>query len=348
MKKSTLTYRSFFEYLILVVIFALCSTAIINVYMDRYGIFKNDYTEQVYLPNQRYVKINYVLNNPTKYDSFIMGSSRAGFINAKNIKGGNFYSLDFPLASPYELLRYLNIFIKNKIKIRTIILCLENDSFKADAAPDAPIVSRKDPLFFYYPDTLQQKINFYFKFLALNPFLPNTETLKFNPVTTFDSGSDSQLIDLQTYERPKHKITKVYKNPAPYNMVNIKLLKEFVSTCKKNNINLIVLIVPELEKSYYAGGIPKYNYYKKKLAEVTSYYDFSGVNSYTTNDSNFYDYRHFDFYSGEKILERIYNENKFSKPEIEGFGDYVTKDNINEHIKELCSKTPEVKNCIPN
>lgn len=345
--KKPLFYKKFFKYLILIFILLTFSIALTNAFLDRYGIFKTDYKKQKYLPNERYVKINYLLKNPNKYDSFIMGSSRAGSLQSKTIKNGKFYILDFPVASPYELLRYLNIFIKNKIKIKTIILCLENDSFKADDYPYAPIISSKDPLFFYYPENFKQKINFYYRYLALNPLLPSTETLKFNPVTAFDSGSDSQLIDLKTCKSSNKKITQVYKNTSPYNMVNIGILKEYTAICKKNNINLIVLIIPELSESYYANDIAKYNYYKKKLAEITPYYDFSGVNSYTTNDVYFHDYRHFNACSGAKILERIYSQDKFSKPEIEGFGDYVTKDNIDEHIKTLCSKTSGVQNCIP-
>lgn len=350
MKNKRLFYKKFFKYILvslLILVLALIST---NIYLDKYGVFKNDLYKQKYWPNERALKIRHILNNPKKYDSFIFGSSRAELLNAKSINKGHFYNFTFPISTFYEELRYLKMFINKGIKIKNIILCIDNDSFKYDEYPYSPCFSKNQAHFLYYPETVLQKIKYYTTFLFINPLNQNDNKIKFYDFTKkafFDSGSIAQSMDLKTYKRSTEKITKIYKTTSPYNPVNLKLLKEFSELCKQNNINLTVIIMPEHYKSYIENQLSRYNEYKEKIAEITPYYDFSGVNKMTTNDFNFYNYSHFDYNVACAILERLYGKNKFSAPSIEGFGDYVTNDNVDEHIKTLCSKTPEVKNCIP-
>lgn len=349
MKNNRLFYKKFFKYfLILVVIFAL-SLAATNIYLDKSGIFKNDYSKQKFWPNERFIKTKYLLKNPNKYDSFLLGSSRIDLLNPKLIKAGHYYNFSFPMSTIYENLRYLNLLIKKGYKIKTIVLCLDHDTFKHNEYPYSPFGSI-DQAYLYYPETIYQKIKVYSNYIFINPFAEGNKQLPFtdlNNKSIFDTGTTAQFLDLKTYKRPAKKINKAYKAPYGYNSVNLKLLKEFKQLCNQHNINLIIVILPEYYKLYKTNNLPGYNECKKELSKITPYYDFSGINEITSNDINFFDFDHFDYIAACKILDRIFNEDKFSAPKIEGFGDYVTKDNFSEHIKTLCSKTPEIKNCIP-
>lgn len=351
MNNKMLFYKNFFKYGLILALILVIVLVSVNIYQDKYGIFKNDYSKQKFWPNERFVKVKYILKNPTKYDSFIFGSSRAQLFNPKLIKTGHFYNCSFEVSSIYENLRYLKMFLEHGVKIKTVILCIENDSFMYGDNPYISYDMSYKHNCFYYPETIKQKIKFYSKYLFINPFnnAPNAVPFyDFNKNTMFDSGTVAQNMDLKTFKRSTKNIDKVYVNPFKYKLVNFKLLEEFTNVCKQNNINLIVIILPEHYKSYKANNLATYNYCKKRLSEITPYYDFSGINQITTNDFNFFDYMHLDYNVACAILDRIFYENKFTQPKIEDFGDYVTKDNFNEHIKKLCSKTPEIKNCIPD
>lgn len=350
MNNNRLFYKKFFKYSITILFILIFSIITINIYVDKYGFFKNDYSKQKTSPNYRFMKIKHLLKNPNKYDSLIFGSSRAAYLNPKIIKSEKYYNLSFSVATTYENLRYLRMLINKGLKIKNVILCLDNDSFKYNDYPYTPASLEKAYAYFYYPETIPQKITFYSKCLLLNPFDKSdeeTELSELDRKAILDSGTTIQLMNLKTYKRNTEKINKIYTKDGKYESINFKLLKEFVEICNQNNINLIVIILPEYYKSYKSNQLAGYNYCKKKLSEITPYYDFSGVNEVTTNNANVHDYRHLDYNVGCLVLDRIFKENKFSAPKIKGFGDYVTKDNFNEHIKTLCSKTPEIKNCIP-
>lgn len=351
MNDRRLFYRKFFKYSLILSFVLILALVSVNIYQDKYGIFKNDFSKQKFWPNERYVKVKYILKHPDKYDSFIFGSSRAQLFNTKLIKTEKFYNCSFEVSSIYENLRYLKLFLKHGIKIKTIILCIENESFMYGDNPYIAFDMTYKHNCFYYPETLKQKIRFFSNYLFINPFnnAPNQIVFfDFNRKTIFDSGTMAQNMDLKTFKKSTKKIDKVYTNKFKYNPVNLKLLEEFTKICEQNNINLIVVVLPEHYKSYKVNNLAEYNRYKQKLSEITPYYDFSGVNKMTTDDSNFFNYMHFDYNVACAILDRIFNENKLLPPKIEGFGDYVTKSNFDKHIKYLCSKTPEIKNCIPD
>lgn len=349
-KNNRLIYKKFFQYSLILLMALFFTLALINIHLDKYGIFKSDYSKQKLWPNERFVKMKYILKNPNKYDSFIFGSSRSNLLNSKLIKTGHYYNFSCYVATVYEDLRYLKILIKKGHKIKNIILCLDNDSFKYDDYPYSPFTEKDQAYYLYYPVNFPQKLRFYSKYIFLNPFSKNDERVPFydfNNKSLFDSGTIGQLMDLKTFKRSTKKINKIYTKPFEYNPVNLRLIKEFSNICKENNIKLTIIILPEYYKSYEKNGLAGYNDYKQKLSIIAPYYDFSGVNEMTINDFNFYDYAHFDYNVGCAILDRIFNEDKLSAPEIKGFGDYVTKDNFKEHINALCSMTPEIKNCIP-
>lgn len=102
-----------------------------NFYIDSYGIFKKNLNYQILEPNKNYLKTKYIIENINKYDSFIFGSSRVGNIPTEIIKGNKFYNMTFSEGLPQEWLKALSIFLNGGSKINTVILGLDDISFKA-------------------------------------------------------------------------------------------------------------------------------------------------------------------------------------------------------------------------
>lgn len=84
--------------------------------------------------------------------------------------------------------------------------------------------------------------------------------------------------------------------------------------------------------TYRATNLDEFDEFKRKLADITSYYDFSGVNDITTNNYYYYETSHYRPMVGDMIIHRIFNEPKDSSST---FGHWVTKDNVDEHIKKI-------------
>lgn len=87
---------------------------------------------QILEPNKNYIKTKYILENKLKYDSFIFGSSRVGVIPTEKVLGYKFYNMTYSEGLPNEWLNTLKTFIENNIKIKMIIIGIDDISFKVD------------------------------------------------------------------------------------------------------------------------------------------------------------------------------------------------------------------------
>jgi hypothetical protein len=71
--------------------------------------------------------------------------------------------------------------------------------------------------------------------------------------------------------------------------------------------------------------------YLKSIAKITDFYDFSGYNSITTNNCNYYETSHYRPHIGELIAGRIFKDKNISIPN--DFGTWVTKENVDKYLK---------------
>gem|GEM_PF-6981324 len=115
--------------------------------------------------------------------------------------------------------------------------------------------------------------------------------------------------------------------------MNFKALQEIVDLCRKNNINLIVFTTPHNHN--YLDSVYENEYYLflKELVKITDYWDFSGYNSITTNDCNYYENSHYRSKIGNLIMAKIFNDKNISIPA--DFGVKLTKENIEAHLTKL-------------
>ena len=109
-------------------------------------------------------------------------------------------------------------------------------------------------------------------------------------------------------------------------------MKEFVSICEKNNINLKIFIFPSYKNTLLSYNQDKISEFKLKLAEVVNYYDFYRLDDISKNEINWRDTLHFMPSIGDYIIESI------KKPEL-----LVTKTNIIQHLKEIDNEIVQFK-----
>jgi hypothetical protein len=71
----------------------------------------------------------------------------------------------------------------------------------------------------------------------------------------------------------------------------------------------------------------------RQLADIWPFWDFSGYNSVTADDRNYYEWSHYRVTVAKYILARVFNDPSVAVPD--DFGVFVTKDNIEAHLSEL-------------
>lgn len=321
----------FFPPILLLVIF--------NVKTDYYGVIWGNMETQKNEPNQRYLKIKHLLKNPKKHNAYIFGSSRVGKINTKNIEDSNsWYNMTYSEGLPYEHLVDLKLLISKGVIVENVIIGLDEISYLV--APEAHFDQNlRRP---YAPFTI-------FHYLLLKPssglVKANYDAKKTSVFDIYNSGlpipiyRDKWINTNKERHIQDSKFLKPNWSNYPPNRIDktIAEIKEIIILCKQNNIKLTLFINPTHATTYK--DLDKKDYFRffKLLAELNSFYDFSGVNQITLDNFNYYETSHYRPIVGEMIKSVILDHNKTT------FYHFITKDNVDSIIS---LKTDELAQCL--
>ncbi|MCR4924034.1 MAG: DUF1574 domain-containing protein [Lachnospiraceae bacterium] len=319
--------------------------ASINMIIDPYNIFhyenpRNNGVEA----NKNYIKTKYILNHPDKFDSFIFGSSRAGFMNSYDIPGGHYYNMCSSEAVPAEHLRILKIFLKNGIIPKNVIVMVDDIACFVD--PKNPF---HDQLYrvAYPDDDIISKAKFYYRycdlittFEALEVMLAHEDDDPEYLERYKESGSermDKKASDVQGdfSEGYWSEYYSLRVEEAVKDMADIRKL------CDENGINLIVMTNPTYFKTYALGVERGYINFLEALAEVTDYWNFSSFSDITVNEAYYYETSHFTPEVTKMMVDMAISGKKDDRLWSQGFGIHVTEENKEEFIAFLKNQAEE-------
>ncbi len=325
----------------------------VNITVDAEGVLHSDYSHQFQPPNLSVAKVNHLLRNKTKYDSYVFGSSREGGIVVSHIGTGRWYNMFFAAGLPEEHLDHIKFLLANGVSIRTILIGLDDFSHLYDARQllddldlePHPAVSGKN-LFAFYGEN----------FFRLNRIVPQVSAyIRYN-VTHRQSPDKRKLIyDIegtgniichdcdQAVERdiPAHIRDQKFQRPWEYRFQEgdntkraLDVMRELAATALQKNIRLIVFINPIHRTTYLNTDLKRFAQFKQGLAEIMEYYDFSGLNSVTTNNYYYYETSHFRPQVGDMMLSRMIGSPRVAVPG--DFGILVTRQTVEGHLRTLC------------
>ena len=305
--------KTYFRVLLALVVGMLTFTALINYRLDAYGIFRSDYEKQVLEPNKNYVKTKYVLDNKEKYQSFLFGSSKVGHIETDFIEETSLYNMCYSEGIPADWLDTIQTFLKNGVQIDTVLLGLDEFSFTIDPESHAHDLLRlrysqldwfqkmkyyilRNPFDVYNFRTVQSMIRQDPYYLMLDDLwntgitYGNDEYVEANWETIKDSPAYNKPIDFYQKDRVDETIEDI---------------RQILNLCRENKIEVILFFNP-VHHATYALHEDITNKAKEQLMEITSYWDFSGYNSITTDNFYWYETSHFRHNVGRMMLERIF------------------------------------------
>ena len=301
-----------------------------NYVFDTSGLYNQDFSVKRVEPNQHFVKMRYILSNSQKYNAFCFGSSRVGNIDLEKIDNGlHYYNMTYSQGLPAEWLADVRAFVNHGIEVKQVMIGIDDFSFREN-----PDIHKGQWLRIPYMDGAN--LATYFSYLLKKP-------------ARFDKSAEAKgsIFDIYGTGRPlhpepderieedvqKHLADEKFQKPAHYvgNRIRetIGELRQLKDICDSNGIELIVFVNPINAVTYRDTNMQEFNEFKYQLAQVTDYYDFSGLNDITTNNYYYYETSHYRPLVGDMIINRLFNNGNAD------FGVYVTKDNVEEHLQKL-------------
>ncbi len=354
------SHKTWSKAVLLLIIVLVGSVVLINVVVDAYGILRTDFSKQFQNPNMNYVKIKYLLANKQKFDSFVFGSSRVETIDVKKIPDGRFYNMIYPLGLPAEHLANIRFLLKNGVAIKNVMIGIDEFSYLVDPAPRRsdllaqphPAVSGK-PLSVFYSEyfvKLKKTASQLRSYIRHNYTQRSSRDENRYIFDIYDSGRIFCPVADEDIERDvdRHVRNKDFLKPYHTQGDNVAgtldVMKEIAEIAKANNIKLTIFINPIHKTTYLDTNLQQLAFFKKALASITDYYDFSGLNSVTTNNYNYYETLHYRQLVGDMMLKFMFSSDRSGVPS--DFGFLVTKSNIDRHLKDQCLEIGQIRKSV--
>ena len=344
--------KKWFILFVITLLLIVCIHAGINYFVDPFGIFGDkiyDWYSYDMTNNPRIAKIGYLEKNDNykKYDSYIIGcSSTSSFspIDYGEFFGGNWYNMIMYGADMLDVEQTTKYVVDNFEAKNIVINVFITNGQKYDEEQDK------------YTRSMHAKvdgknaIDFYsrFLFMPLDYSLAKIDAYKNDTYLTqvFDvfneenGAYDKKVRDVE----PINELEKYYEEypvfvnyPHIINDMNkieetvdsVKRIKEF---CEQKKVNLQFVMAPVYWEYLQDFHREEVEIFYTKLAEVTPYWDFTS-SSLTKEPRFFYDETHFRNAMGRMTSAKMANsENAYYPDDI---GEYVTIENVKEHINKL-------------
>lgn len=330
----------------------------INYHFDPLGYFTVQKEEPYYRSNiyTRAIKSEYVTKNADNYDAVIIGGSKSGVLSTKLLSqytGKRYYNFYFNKGNFSDYLAYSRYLVEHT-NISEITLHLSG--FEVNAyKPGSGTVLQIPAL---VSGNSWNRLTEYCSFL-----LTDLNTLREN----INKGTDDSLLDditngernrLRSYKKmladpEKYILRNVTVNfnkhlkkmfqqkkasSAPAYEDNLNALRQIKTLCEENNVTLNVVIGAGFigERDSYEGD--RYYAYLNELVTITDVWDFSDFNDINMNPYNFVNRKHYNNNVADLMVNTMYGQYSY-----EGFGIYLTKDNINDYLKERKTKFEQLK-----
>ena len=311
-----------------------------NVLTDPYNVFHaGNIRDNGVEPNKNYIKTRFVLDHKDEYDSYLFGSSRAGFYDVSVLPDGNWYNLSYSEAIPSEQVNTLKALIAGGEIPKQVFLSIDNIAFLVSEKDHENVLYRKE---YPFQGGLKEKKDFYISYM--------------DSVTTFNAlkvmhghkGDDTALqkrmysTGCEDLDIVRTATDEDFKDPywADYYSPNIEKalsdIKEFCDICKEYDIKLTVFTNPLYIKTYERSVQKGYLIFLDGLCDITPFYNFSGYNEISQYPEYWYETSHFTPEAGRKVLERILIGDRDDNAAYgQGYGFYVLPERKEEFMTIL-------------
>ncbi len=283
-------------------------------YYDTFNVFHwKDIRFTEAEPNKNFIKTRYVLENPGKYNAFLFGSSRVGYIPPDRLPqelGGSrlsWYNMTCSEGIPAEHYLTLQSFLNNGVRIAMVIVEFDNIPMYVSLTQHKHQLLRRPYqvyeenkwtffrpyLKFETPDTIKEELDGYV-----------AEDHRAEHAIFYDYGTNSLITDFGLTENPQMKYFEAGHPGYPFKD-SYKDLKDIVLLCREHDIELVLFTTPLFQTIYRNTVADGYFDFLRSVAQECAFYNFSTLNNFTKDPSYYFDCNHYRPILGlfiEKIL----------------------------------------------
>jgi hypothetical protein len=283
----------------------------------------------------------------------LLGSSRTDLGLDPDYLSDRAYNLGILGGNMYEVLRYFQHAIANQPDLKQAILGIDFFMFNQTRTnqPDFQ-EGRLEKTHITFLDLFNTTFSLNAVGASFETIQSNRQKPKFDPYE--ENGMRNNQLFVKS-DLPQGSIVQGFQmsmkkfldDPGLYgnyklSEAQLKNLQAIVELCQQKNIDLKIFISPshalQWETLRLAGLWPTFEEWKREVAKITAFWDFSGYNSITTEplseEMNYYlDSSHYNQKAGNLILDRILQGETAKLPS--DFGVWVSSENIASHFTKL-------------
>ena len=331
---------------IIIILILLISIAVLNYVVDPYGYFDGLDGVNKELNDNNYIRVlkaKHIQKFGEQYEAYIIGGSKAGGYTSKimsNLDGYNYYNGFFTMGNFEEYYILTKHMIDNSPNLKKIVLNLSGFECLFDVREG---IKQETPAVLSGKSEIVEFVKFLFK----NPKLSYDQI--FHPEIDYRQNDDGSRNLAGAYEEYFKDPNEYVRNKVVYDLKkdlqimfenaetrtfssfpkDIEYLRQIVNLCKENDIELLVInsATPLTSRQSYEGE--EYWNFLAQIATVTDFWDFTSYNDINLNPYNFYDDAHPFYEFTELTINTIAGKNAYN-----GFGYYVTKDNVYDYLQQ--------------
>ena len=322
----------------------------LNYTLDPWRVMHHDYTQSYnrISINKNFLKVSYLIKNPKKYDTLLMGSSRNAALNASLISD-NGYNMSFEFGVVGAHLHNLTTLLNKHVHIKNLWIGINDYAIWKD-----PNAHKVDYAIKSYPNSFLENLKFYQLYLLKkidskdisimtgetvleesNRILRANLTKHFNGMKKREENL-AKKADLWKKEISQLGGERLGYTDTTYRIdKTIKEISQIKDLCETYDINLTLFVYPAFYKTYLIYNQYKIETFKRKLAAVTPFYDFYDLNDISFNELKWTDNSHFTLSIGNFIIKNI-QENNF----------LVNKTTIDKHISDTRNSIKNLLNKV--
>lgn len=342
---------------IAIVSFVLCVVLFItgmNYFVDPFGYFHfkgGDYENVDFQMNTeqylRFFKSEHIKNFSDEYDAYIIGGSKTGSYRPEKLSemdGYNYYNVWCSAGSVQNYYYYAKYILENT-NAKKIIINLSGGEvrfFDRQNGSDVNVI----PAEVTGKSVFMENLEFLFK--DVHVAIEKYEKQKSGKVKKNYENPTTGERTLQKYYKARNKNYQKFTNKYVLKKFdqhmqrlftttvvqdayqeNLDALQEIKDLCDAKGVEFMLMLAPSFIGEMSEHDSPLYWDYMNKLVMITDYWDFSGYHDIDLNPYNYYNEGHFFFEIADLVVDTITGKDSY-----EGFGTYVTKENVYEHLQQ--------------
>lgn len=310
-----MTYRQFNQRLIAsiaVVVVLLCG---MNIVVDPFGVLGTSTLPAGPSSNERFLKMQHLLDNPNEYQLLMFGSSRSGMTDPRWIEahsGLKTYNLSVFSGRPRDMMKLYRGY--RKVSDPPIEAFIGLDAMGFLLAPDKADLSRRD-----HPVIDQVgALSYWLDYLLAPSMVAALEKLNGarEPFISFDWSLGTYR--LEGYDREIAKDHKAYIERTFNNWVP----REYQSNLDEREWDALVLFLHELEEEGVRVRVflqPMHEQWQRRMAPLTETLlprlaSIDGIVNLTelgsTDHQDWYEQRHYREPIARSVVERLYGQHE--------------------------------------